>query len=93
MFGSSRFKEQANEQSGKVVSPNSQPPSEFVAIMQKCDEHGFFIEKDLYDGSSAASKAHFQRENARIVKWQKMIPDLRSLIKEGDEKRRLQVTQ
>lgn len=89
MFGSKlRQKEQLAEQNKNQANGNTQPPSEFVAIMQKCDEHGFFIEKDLYDANSEASKAHFNRENARVTKWLKMIPDLRSLIKEGDEKRR-----
>lgn len=93
MFSSNlRQKELMAEQNKPQGNGNGQPPSEFVAIMQKCDEHGFFIEKDLFDANSDASKAHFKRENARVIKWQKMIPDLRSLIKEGDEKRKIRLT-
>jgi len=58
-----------------------------MLVMQKCDENGFFIEKDLIDPYSETAKALFKRENARMMKWKVMLPDIKQLMKKGDDKR------
>ena len=70
-----------------MVTQETKNTKEMLMIMQKCDEHGFFIEKDMTDPNSAESKMLFNRENARMVKWRDMLPNIRQLIKEGNDKR------
>lgn len=56
-----------------------------MAIVQKCDEHGFLMDKELADPNTSESKKRFETENARTVKWQNMLPNIKMLIKQGDD--------
>lgn len=64
---------------------SSRNEKDVMAIVQKCDEHGFLLDKELADPNTDEAKKRFQTENARTVKWKSMMPNLKILMKQGDE--------
>lgn len=62
-----------------------QKQKEMLTIVQRYNMHGFIIEKDLMEVNPVEARKRFDRENARMMKWKKMLPDLKALMMAGDE--------